>query len=98
MQDLSFAIGKKMQTLNRGEQEKQSLKALKPKAKNLSSVKALKLYITEKLNDYSDSNEQFYYKVAWNLSEAQISNILERAMNANSPARYFMAAASRELK
>lgn len=98
MQDLSIKSALKRYDINSGREEAQSLKALKPKAKNLNSVKALKLYIQDKLGDHSESNEQFYYKVAWNLTEAQVSNILERAMRANSPARYFMAAAARELK
>lgn len=80
------------------EQKKQSFKALKPKAfKSLNSVKALMLVIKTKLNDNTDTNDNFYYKCAWHLPEATIVNIIERSAQAKNPKNYFMAAAKREL-
>lgn len=79
----------------------QSFKALKPKAKKALSIKALDnivFTIKSKLMDNTDRNEKFYYKVARNLSESQIYDLIDRSQNANSPVRYFVAAAAREMK
>lgn len=74
---------------------------LKAKAKNkksLNSVKALTGNIKRKLNDKTSENDNFYYKVAWNLSEATIYGIIERSERARNPLRYFMFSAGQELR
>ena len=77
----------------------QSFKALKPKAKkSLNSIKALSLMMKDKLGETSTDNDDFYYKVAWNLSESQIANMLERSMNANNRKYYFMKAAKMQMR
>jgi len=56
--------------------------------KTENQVNAIADRIKQKLNADDDSIN-FYYKVAWKLSESMINDNLETALKGNNPQRYF---------
>lgn len=60
-----------------------------------SSAERVATMLCEKLQN--PAFFEWYCKISYQLSEAQISNLLEIALTKNSPSKYFSTAAKREI-